>query len=307
MTIELHQLWEQELHAGHRWGRVADKERGACEHARLLALWHAISTDDSPAVELLNQIIAIEFCNWRITESLLAICRGIGANMPAPFAIGHIGSCSEERWRLIWAYYLAARSWLPAKVPSGIGAMLSLCDSDGATDRHVTTLLGARTTLKERYVERFCLELEYWLHGWYDMNEGGVLGLRAAVAAIEEEIRRLDPEAEAMLWAMHPDNGGLFPCLHKLFRRFDILLAGIGGGKWHAGMVEDGGSRAERVATNERYLTPIAAWVAGDPVNTQDGIAQAVYVALGTRTPRKLFLASLLVSLLRAQLIAIGG
>lgn len=299
----LHDAWEKEFFAGHRWGRIKDSARVTAEHARLVALWQALPADEFPSAPLLNQIIAIEFCNWRLEESLQALCRGIGTNTAAPFEIGHIGSCTEERWHQIWAYYLAARSWLPSAVPSGFKAMLTLCDPDGITHNHVAALLGEPTPVKSLYVERFCLTLEYWLRGWYEMEDGGMIGLRAAVLAIEQEIRLHDPNADALLLAMNQDTGALFPCLHKLFRRLDIILSSIGGGKWRAGMPEDGGSRAERVAANERFLTPIAAWI--DHLSPKDAFEDALHRDLGAHTPAKCFLAALLVSLIRSQLLAL--
>lgn len=268
----------------------------------MLELWQAIPADAPLPAALLDQIIAIEFCNWRLQESLQALCRGIGANEPAPFPIGHLDSVTDERWRQIWAYYLAVRAWQPQRVPSGFSALLACVDADGAVRRHVGEMLGEQTPLKVLYVERFRLTLDYWLNGWYNMRDGGMIGLRAAIRAIEEDIRRLDPHADAMLGPMvlGDINGNLFPCIHKLFRRYDIILSSIGGGKWRAGMPEDGSSRAERLATNERYLTPIAAWVEHAPPS--DAFADALYHDLGARTPTKCFLAALLVSLLRSQL-----
>jgi hypothetical protein len=301
----LRDRWEQEFAAGHRWGRIQDSICVAAEHDRLVELWQAIPTDAPFPAPLLEQIIALEFCNWRLEESLQALCRGIGDNAPAAFAIGHLGSCTEERWRRIWAYNLAARAWLPCKVANGFQTVLAWCDPDESIRTHVAALLGEQTPVKALYVERFCLTLEYWLRGWYDMEDGGVVGLRAASSAIEQEIRRQDRADEALLGATNPDNGGLFPCLHKLFRRFDIILSSIGGGQWRAGMPEDGGSRAERVATNERFLTPMAAWV--DQTPPEDAFADAVYRDLGAHTPTKCFLTALLVSLLRAQLAAVAS
>lgn len=298
----LHDRWEQEFHAGHRWGCSHDSVRVSTEHTRLLALWQAIPTDVPPSAPLFDQIIAIEFCNWRLEESLQALCRGIGANEPAPFPIGHLVSVTDERWRHIWAYYLAVRDWQPHRVASGFSALLACVDADGTIRRHVTELLGEQTPLKVLYIERFRLTLDYWLNGWYDMQDGGVIGLRGAIRAIDDEIRKLDPEAETMLTPMvlGDINGNLFPCIHKLFRRYDIILASIGGGRWRAGMPEGGGSRVERVEANERYLTPIAAWLDGTP--PKDELAVALHQYLGTRTPTKCFLAALLVSLLRSQL-----
>ncbi len=164
----------------------------------------------------------------------------------------------------------------------------------------MTALLGAWTPVKSLYVERFCLTLEYWLRGWYEMTDGGVIGLRAAIAAIEQEIRRHGQADEALLQAMHPDTGALFPCLHKLFRRFDIILSSIGGGRWRAGMPENGGSRAERLATSERFLAPMAAWLEHAP--PYDDFAATLHHDLGAHTPTKNFLVALLISLLRSQL-----
>ncbi len=61
----LHARWEQEFFAGHRWGRLPGDERVTAKHARLRDLWQAIPPDAPVSEALLNQIIALEFCNWR--------------------------------------------------------------------------------------------------------------------------------------------------------------------------------------------------------------------------------------------------
>lgn len=294
-TAALRLGWEQELFAEHRWGNARHGEKAVTEHARLNAMWQVIPAHARPPDELLGQIMALEICNWNLESSVLALCRAIGANARVKFPIGHLGSCSEERWRKIWAYHLALRDWLPKGDPGGIGALLHLCDPEGTVAEHVRDMLGERTPLKELYVERFCLTLECWLRGQCELKTGHAVALPAAVKAIDEEILQHDPDPQ-LLRAMAA-NGALFPCHHKLFRRFAIILSSIGIGKWRGAMPVQGDGPAERATTVEKLVQPIDDWLhaAHNPPSTM------VAHTLGGSNPTKRFLAALLISLLRSQ------
>jgi hypothetical protein len=71
--------WEDELFAGHRWGRFffwfkIEHGRGKNEHSRLKNLWHKAQPPDKFSKRIIDQIIALEICNWKLEESILALC-----------------------------------------------------------------------------------------------------------------------------------------------------------------------------------------------------------------------------------------
>ena len=295
------EAWEQEIYFGHRWGHPRHGEKAVTEHARLKAYWSVISADARPPAALLEQIVALEICNWNLESSIPALCRAIGANERVKHPIGHLASCTEERWRKIWAYVLALREWLPHERPSGHAALLDLCDPDGAIADHIQGMLGERTVLKELYVERFCLSLEYRLRGQDGLAAEHCVGQQAAITVLEAEIARQDPDS-SLLQAMSLQ-AGLFPCHHKLFRRYAIILSSIGVGKWRGAMAEQGDGPRERAATLEQWLQPIEAWLEGSTAAHGEAYLYLTLAkALGPPNPTKRFLAALLVSLLRSQI-----
>ncbi len=300
MTTETREPWEQELFYNHRWGRTPDRARA--EHARLRELWEAARPLTEAQQGILNQIIALEICNWALEESVVALCEAIGTGEPASRGIGHMRSMTAGRWRQVWAYYLAARDWLPCENPvcSGYLALSGDYDADGAVRGHIRQMLGERTRLKELYVERFCLCLEFWLGGFYKEEAAQMVAHRAAVAAVEGEIRQLDPEG-AILDAFEGEGDGkLQLCHHKLLRRYDIILSSIGVGSWRGAMPMRGRDGEERAATLESYLVPIEGWIEGQAPDGEE-YSQHMHALLGRAEPAKVFLAATLVSLLRAQ------
>ena len=298
--------WEEELLAKHRWGAHADQ--ATSEHHRLRTLWDALPPEDRPSNELVDQIVALEICNWSLEGSVLALCVAIGAGAPATIGIGHTNSVSRERWRTVWTYYLTLRNWLPCDGPSGCGALLSVCDPHGTIQEHILGLLGEHDRLKELYVERFCLCLEFWLGGCYSGDSSAQMKAhRAAVSAVDEEIDKRDAERVVVpSWAMALDGDGMLqPCHHKAFRRYDIILSSIGVGRWRACMPRQGNGSSERIATLETLLRPIEAWIEGKgatrSADAGDESFDRIHALLGQSSDVKTFLASLLASLLRAQ------
>lgn len=313
------QEWERELRANHRWGRLktwfpdrdaaADDEELAREHARLRFLWEEAQPLPQSSEALIHSIIALEICNWNVEESIMSLCRAIGSQMAPQLKIGHGYSLTEERWRQVWAYYLTLRLWLPRNGRcTGYEALLELCDPEGTIQHHVRSMLGESTPIKQLYVARFCLNLEYWLGGFFPKGTPQVTAYTAAVKALETEILKRDPETEMLEWMrLDGRKGWIEICHHKAFRRFDIHISSIGAGTWRGAMPRRWTDGLARAATLERYLYPIEAWIKGssraddapDP-----GLFTRIHDALGDHDSAKLFLAALLVSLLRSQQIA---
>ncbi len=295
--------WETEVLAQHRW-TTHGEEAAEEQLVQLRKLWGAARPLDAPLGRLLEQIVALEICNWNLTESLLALCTAIGCGAAAEMPIGHMASVSKERWRAVWAYYLAARQWLAPEGVSGCGALLQECDPDGSLLDRVATLLGERDLLKELYVERFCLMLEFWIGGLHRQDVARAAAHRSAVSAVEAEITRLGPEPQ-ILDAMKGDGDGrLQPCNHKAFRRYDVILSSIGAGKWRAVMPMRGTDGIERASLLEKYLSPIESWLnapVGLGESTAGELDAKIHSLLGEPDDAKIFLASLLLSLLRSQ------
>ncbi len=302
--------WQKELLAMHRWGRFTfwfDKEdpRGRQELAWLTKLWDSCRPLDEPASKLLDQIVALEICNWRLEESILDLCAAIGRKRPSDQRIGHLASVTDERWRKVWAYYVTLRNWVPRDVPAGYQALLHVIEPEDVFQNHIRTMLGDRTVLKELYVERFCLCLEKWLSGYPPADSAQMKAHNAAVVAVEAEILKLDPDRAVVpeVVLQNDGDGRLQPCNHKAFYRYDLIISSIGAGKWRAAMGRRRTDGLARADTLERYLAPVELWIQGK-TKTDDELAAKIQPLLGAADSTKLFLASLLVSLLRPQQLA---
>lgn len=310
--------WEQEFFADHRWGRsrrwlpdrpdLWNAERAASEHAKLNELWDRIKPLDKSSKEILNAITALEICNWNLEESILSLCEAIGSRRPPRLRIGHSRSITEERWRRVWAYYLTLRRWLPTTGRfTGYDALLGLCDPEGEVQDHVLGMLGESSELKRLYVERFCKNLEFWVGGFFPEGSPQRRSYDAAVEGLEEEIGKLDPDPEILEWMrLDGGRGWIEICHHKAFRRFDIQISSIGAGRWRGALLPKGSDGISRAETLEEYLLPIEDWLKGskappEPPNTV--IYERIQSYLGEPDDTKRFLASLLASLLRSQLI----
>ena len=292
--------WEEEVVAEHRWRRHGDK--ASAERSRLWQLWDAAQPVAQDTRKIIDQIVALEICNWRLEESILALCEAIGAGRPTAMPIGHTASITEERWCQVWQYYGALRHWLAADRAASYAPLVKRFDPSERIHRHVATMLGGPDELKQLYVERLCLCLERWLQDWLPADSILLSGHRAAVAALEEEIRRRDPGGQ-ILNAMRDDGDGrLQPCSHKAFRRYDIIISSIGCGKWRGAMPTRGVDGFERADLLARYLNPIDAWIGkGQDAHLVSDPGRTIIPLLGDPDDTKRFLASLLVSVLRAQ------
>jgi len=306
MELNRKEKWEQEVFARHRWGRYSNKARE--EHARLKKLWKTAQPFDEACQDIINQIISLEICNWRLEESILVLCTAIGTKKPVLSKIGHMASMTEERWKRIWAYYYTCRNWLSQGMMSGYDITLKACDPDKAVKNHVVGMLGEMSELKRLCVERFCLCLEFMIGGQCSCDPILAKAHDAAVKAIEKQITRLDPEASMLRGFMfnkqYSTYAGLSLCHHKLFRRLDIILSSIGAGTWRATMPMRGIDGFERADIVERFLVPIEFWIdMRDKPNVpaKDELFQRIQTLLGKSDSQKKFLASILVSLLRAQ------
>ncbi len=305
------QEWEREVLARHRWGAQGDAD-AAAELERLRALHPATSHLTRQAQDVAEQIVSLEICNWRLEEGLLALCKAIGEKRPAPIEIGHKSSVTADRWAHIWSYYLSLREWL-SDMPShrrAYTALLSRSDPHDEVRQHVRAMLGERDELRELRVERLCLHMEFWLDGLPGEGFPRKTALDAAAAAIDAEIERLAPGDEfeaAERGFSHrmqlADNGQLHACHQKLFRRDDIIISSIGCGNWRGVMPYRGTDGCDRADTLDTYLGPIDAWIAdAEPPDTEDTeLTAEIGDLLGERDDTRVFLASLLVSLLRSQ------
>ena len=295
--------WEKEILVRHRWGQHGDAAIRELE--RLRELWAAAQPLGGSAQAVLEQIVALEICNWNLEASILALCQAIGDQSPTKLPIGHLRSVSEARWRTVWAYYLALRAWLHHEGGSGYPSLLALCDPEEAIQRHLLELLGERNALKELYVERFCLLLEFWLGGMPSPSSARSRAHKAAVSALEEEIARLDPRGRILAALKDDGDGKLQPCHHKALRRYDIVLSSIGAGEWRAAMPIRGTDGFARAAALEEYLAPIESWVAStDRGPAHDALGEEIHRRLGQVDRAKVFLTAFLVSVLRAQGLA---
>ena len=280
--------------------RNAKLQKATEEHARLKKLWEAAQPLSEHCKTTTDQIVALEICNWNLEESILALCGAIGAKEPAKPGIGHMVSMTEDRWRKVWAYYLALRNWLPHHGKSGYATLLRLCDPDREIENRVVNLLGNRNELKELYVLRFCYCLEFWLDG---CPGGETPTITAQAAEVEKKIKTIDPEGKILGAFQLEGVGKLELCHHKVFRRYDIILSSIGCGTWRGAMPMRGTDGLDRAATLGKLLSPIEAWTNSNKIKEgEDGeFLGKSYSLLGQPDDTKLFMASLLSSLLRSQ------
>ncbi len=312
----MYEVWEEELFAANRWGRLQQwfkikSDRAKVEYERLKELRDDALPLDESSKKIVEQIIALEICNWKLERSILDLCEAIGTKKPTETGIGHMASMTHDRWKKIWAYYLLLRDWLVGEEIRGYKTILRICDPDSKIRNHIFGLLVERSELKILYAERFCLYLEYMLAGSFKRSSIQATNHINSVKTIDKQIRKLEPKSE-ILKALNPViygeyycYAGLELCHHKLFRRFDIILSSIGSNSWRTVMPRKGTDGLERAETLNRYLSPIESWISGKERKEIDSeISKRIYKSLGKRDNVKLFLASLLGSLLRSQQIS---
>lgn len=292
------EAWETEILYPHRWG--GSDARAEEEWARLRSLWDAAQPVEEATRAIARHICQISVCNWALEHMVSSLCKAIGTGHSTGLPWGHPGSITAERWKQTWAYYLTLRKWLTKVTPGGYPSLLRICDPSGEVAKHVLEMLGERTELKELYVERFCLCLDWCaVGGLFGCETALGVSHAGAIAAVEKRIKELDPDGDILPWIAADGDGALEPCHHKAFRRYDIIISSIGAGKWRAAMPERGKDGFERAEMHDRLISPIDAWLTGR--SAPDGQYAEIHQALGTPSPTKVFLASLLVSLLRAQ------
>jgi len=316
--VEEQQDWEREFFADHRWGRFKmwfpedhislDSEMVSKEYKYIKDLWNKAQPLNQANKDILKSIMNLEICNWNLENSIINICKAIGKKKAPTIPIGHLESITEERWKRLWAYYLALRSWNIFIGKSGYEALQKLCDPDNSLRRKIYKLLGEKNRLKELYAERMCLLFEFWLGSYYFMeNSPQMIAHHAAVKIIENEILKKDPEGLILKAMKNEGDGRLQPCNHKAFRRYDIIISSIGAGKWRATMPRKGTDGLKRAALLDKYLQAIKSWIRyhkkieeGDDYK----LYQKIHNFLGEPDNKKKFLASLLISLLLPQQMA---
>ena len=312
------QDWERELFANHRLGRLKmwfpknrislDNETISSELSHLKTLWNKIQPLDQAGEDILKSIIALEICNWNLEKSIISICKAIGEKKSPTIPIGHLKSITGERWKKIWAYYLTLHKWLAKGITSGYDIIHDFCDPSRMVMEKISKLLGERNKLKELYVGRLCLLFEFWLGGYATLEKHPhMIAHHAAVKAIEKEILKKDPKSQILKAMKFEGDGRLQPCNHKAFRRYDIIISSIGSGKWRATMPRRGTDGLERAALLDKYLLAIESWIKDkkkiDEYYT-DNLYKEIHSLLGEPDDTKIFLASLLTSLLRPQQMA---
>lgn len=298
------EAWEQEVLAAHRWGQHGDGPARE-ERSRFKELWAAAQPMSENAKAVADQVVSLEICNWNLESSISSSCEAIGRNEPTQLSVGHLASVTEDRWRRLWAYYLALRDWLHGAGGRGFPALLALCDPEQEVRSRVEAMLSDRSELKELYVERLCLCMERWLRGHIPVESPLLKGHFAAVHELEDEIEKRDADGKILDALRLDGDGRLQPCSHKAFRRYDIIISSIGCGEWRGAMPRRGTDGFERADLTSSYLDPIALWVdKGDEAVLEATPRCEIVSALGKPDKTKRFLASLLVSLLRSQEIA---
>jgi hypothetical protein len=305
-----YERWQAEICAGHRWGKKGPElfaERLPRELQELEALWQAAAPLADHDVAILDQVIGLEICNWRLTDSILDLTEAIGAHTPAACGIGHRMSITEERWTIVWAYYLALQQYIWANTTQdAFRPLLDVVDADGAVRQKITEYLGERDEMKELLVQRLLYAM-HWMVSHFPWESPWHQAQNAGIAVLENRLQELGVEPEFLRYLAWPvTDGRLQPCSHKWVRRLDIIISSIGSGKWRGRIPFRGTDGLELARLLDDYLSPLADWLQHDdntcrPQEREPGVT--IWRNLGESDPAKRFLARLLHSLLTAQQI----
>jgi len=293
--------WEEELlHKTRVNGLVGSSDE---VHARLRGLWESARPLTEGQKGVIGYIRTIRECNWRLEQSVWDLLGAIGSGNTTGLLYGHNLSLTDDRWQKLWAYYVNLQNWLPKSFdPGGYAALLKTCDPTGQTQQHILRMLGDRTELKELYVKRLCLWLDWTvLGGMFDLDSSRGVTHTAAVVATEGRIQALDPDGEILPWIQEDGQGHTELCHHKAFRRYDIIISSIGAGKWRAAMPERSTSGRDLVEMHDRFIHAVENWVQGTPPDPGADEEWKIHKLLGHMNAPKRFLAAFLVAILVAQ------
>ena len=94
---------ERHRRIGELFSAACELDEAERELDRLRALRDAAGELDGDCGKLVDQICTLQICNWRMEESMLALCEAIGKKQPLGDSIGHLGSMTEKRWQKAWA------------------------------------------------------------------------------------------------------------------------------------------------------------------------------------------------------------
>lgn len=147
------ETWEKEILTHHRWGKFGQKAEQELE--KLHIIWKRIQPISDNTNKIMNQVISTEICNWKLEESILAICKAIGMNTPVAIGIGHMNSITNERWKKIWAYFATLKNWL-VKDDKKIGYrnLLEMYDLENKIQKHILSFFARKKNKIKRIAYR---------------------------------------------------------------------------------------------------------------------------------------------------------
>jgi len=303
--------WQAEVRAGHRWGQEWSElftEGLPREIEELQALWQAAAPLDESDSAILDQILALEICNWRLTDSILDLTAAIGVHRPASGGIGHRRSITPERWRTVWAHYLALQRylWGDRTMGDAFTPILEAIDPDRSVQEKIDEYLGERDEVKELLVQRLLYAMD-WMVSHFPWGSTWQKAQNAGIKVIEDRLQELGADPDILRHLHWPTvDGRLQPCGHKFVRRLDILISSIGAKKWRGRIPFRGTDGLELSGALDAYLEPIAAWLQQDDSMCQHQEQEpgtTILRNLGEPDAAKRFMARLLSSLLTSQQI----
>jgi hypothetical protein len=246
-----------------------DKETKIKEVQKLGKLWENAQPMTREELHAVRQITWLSRCNWNLEPSIRSLIEAIGRGNKAEMRIGHNFSITEDRWKKVWAYYLALKKWLPALGQyTGIPVLLDFCDPNKTIQSHIIDLLGIKTKLKELYVELFSYSLEIHLMSGGPDDLKRLIARKSAVESLTNEIKTHKYD-NMILAAVQPNPETLSDgklrwfeiCHHKFFRRCDIILSSIGENEWRGTFKDKGSEREELQELFLRYSSVLDSWI----------------------------------------------